>query len=774
MNGMQELLPILKRNILSPIAIAIFVLSMILLALNETRDAVFLSFVLVVNILIAVIQEVRAQIALKKLELMNAPLAHKIGKNGKVLDVPFDSLTPGDMIELRLGDEVPADCTISKSDGIELDESILTGESIPVFKDMGETAYAASQVVAGKAKVQVRAVGANTRIGGMTASLKRYHPQMTPMQRDINIVIYWLTYGAVGLAILITAVYVLSGESFVTILKTITSAAVAIVPEGLLLASSLLLAFGSLKLAAAKVLPQKLSAIEGMAQLNVLCVDKTGTLTSDKISFDSVDAFEDGNERFTELVAIANKETASSSPTSMAISNTLKPSAEYEVIERLQFSSDRKMSGAKFKLDGRIYATLIGAPEYLAKNTKLTDKQSKHIDNLAKLGKRVMLVVNFDDLDVSLKKIDGKKGQALGVIVLANELREGVTNTVDFLQNNGVAIKVISGDNPHTVSYIAKQAGIKNASKMITGAELQNLNKKAWKKIVKTKTIFARVLPEQKERLIATFEKYGYYTGMIGDGVNDALALKKADLGVAMYAGATATRRIADIILLDNSFNSLPMGMKLGNRIMQAIEIIATLFFHKIIYGVVLLFMTLACGIVYPFEPRHLTFMNILLVTTPTILWTLFTPIPKRRLSPKKFWLNTLVSVLPIAILSGVMVSVSYVILSQLHPNDISGVMTTTVLIATLFGVYLVFLIPKMFNVIPTQGSKTIMILYSIVSVLVVFVAFGFGLMRDFFAFTRPAYNSAWPLPIMIILVMFIQYQIAKWIGNKKMARDLK
>ncbi|MEP7205141.1 MAG: HAD-IC family P-type ATPase, partial [Candidatus Saccharibacteria bacterium] len=252
---MKDILVILRRNFLSPIVIAILVLASILLLLNDQRDAWFISFVIIVNTMLAIVQEVRAYLALRKLELMSAPKARRLGSDGVVSQVAFDLLVVGDKIRLQLGDEVPADGAISHSAGLEVDESILTGESAPVDKPDKTLAYAASAVVAGSATMTVTAIGSSTKVGMMTASLKRYVPQLTPLQRDIGRAITWLTYGALGLAVLIFVAYSFSGENAIKIFKTITSAAVTVVPEGLLLASSMLLAFGSIKLAQAKVLP---------------------------------------------------------------------------------------------------------------------------------------------------------------------------------------------------------------------------------------------------------------------------------------------------------------------------------------------------------------------------------------------------------------------------------------------------------------------------------------------------------------------------------------
>lgn len=769
---MKNLLVILRRNFISPIVIAILILAGILLYLNQTRDAWFLSVVVIVNTLIAVVQEVRAQRALRKLELMSAPHAHLINSDGSITDIQIDQLKVGDNVRLGLGDEIPADGVLIESAGLEADESILTGESVPVGKKQGAFVYAASAVVGGSAVLRVDFVGHNTKIGSMSKTLKNYQPQLTPIQIAIQQAITWLTYGALGLAILIIVIYSLSGENAIQIFKTVTSAAVTVVPEGLLLASSVLLAFGSIKLAQAKVLPQKLAAIEAMALLNVLCVDKTGTLTSDQITFEGFELFDESEKDAAELIGVITTETGSGSKTNAVIAAQYPAPLNYKLLETLAFSSERKYSGVKVKIDNKTYSALAGSPEFLSKLSPLSAEQNKKINDLAMIGKRVLLLSIFDDTDVNLSELQLSSGRSIGIMILANELRVGVEKTVAYLQNNGVSIKVISGDNPATVQYIATKAGIHNSQNVITGAELKNVSKKHWNEVVSKNTIFATVLPDQKEKLVATFKELGHFTGMVGDGVNDAMALKKADLGVAMFAGASATRRVADIVLMNNSFNSLPIGMKLGNKIMQSIEIIATLFFHKIIFGVVLLFSTMAMGLVYPFLPRHITFMNIFLVTLPTIMWTIFAPSPRHKLSPKYFWNDTLMAIAPIATLSGIAVTSTYAILSRLHPEDIKGIMTSTVIMATLFGINMVFLVPRMFDVKNTKKAKVARFFYVTAVALIVFPSFKFAFIRDFFDFTMPAWTSTWPLVVLLIGIVIFQWRIAISAGDRIKRRE--
>lgn len=769
---MKDFLAILRRNFVSPIVIAIFILATTLLVLGERRDAWFISVVIIVNTIIGVVQEVRAQRALKKLELMSAPRARRLTGAGAYEAVMYDQLLAGDQIELRAGDEVAADVELLTSSGLEVNESMLTGESAPVEKHATDTAYAASTVVAGSGTARVVAVGGATKAGVMTAALKRYTPQQTPLQRAIGRAITLLTYGALALAALIFVVYYTSGFDAIKIFKTITSAAVTVVPEGLLLASSLLLAFGSLKLAQARVLPQKLSAIEAMALLKVLCVDKTGTLTSDEITFEDFEVFKSRTRpvpaEYRSAVGLLAKETAGGNATGAAVEIALHDiEAQYEVLDVLAFSSVRKLSAIRVRQGDEVITLMMGAPEYVSAYAPLSRARQRHVSLLAHEGKRVLMVVAFDDATTPFKKLAPKSGWPLGLLVLSNPLRDGVVETVDYLQSQGVSLRVISGDNPDTVRYIAAKAGIKHSDKVVTGDELALLSDKAWRRTVRQTTIFARVLPEQKERLIQTFIDEGSFTGMVGDGVNDALALKKADLGVAMYAGAAASRRVADIVLLDNSFTSLPLGMTLGNRIMQAIELIAVLFFHKIIYAVILLLVTLVIGMTYPFAPRHVTFMNIFLVTLPTLMWTLFPPRPQSRINPANFWRDTLLAVLPIAVISGAVVTAVYAIATGAYPHNPMGVATTTVLVATFFGVYMVFIASKLLGVVYDRITRLARLAYIGAVIVVALASFGFASTRAFFDFTQPAFGTLWPALVMVILAAFIQYQLAARAGRR-------
>ena len=763
---MRDYLDIIRRNLMSPIVIAIFLLALALLYAGERRDAWFISVVIAVNTIIGIVQEVRAKYALKQLELMSAPRARLV-RGDEVAEVMYDALQVGDEILLEAGDELPADGVVLSARGLEVNESMLTGESASIDKKKHDEVYAATTVIAGSARVRVTAVGDVTKAGAISATLKQYTPRLTPLQQAIQNAITFLTYCAIVLSLLVFARYRIAGFESVRILKTIITSAITIVPEGLLLASSLLLAFGSLKLAQAKVLPQKLSAIEAMALLNILCTDKTGTLTSDEITLERVELFGGSDEPVKQLAAMVAHETSGGNATGQAIITALDLPYEYTVDDILAFSSARKFAGVRARVDGRVRTLIMGAPEYVARMAPLSTTEQQQIEKWTDDGLRVLLLAEFNDNDTPLKSLKPGSGRPLAVVLLRNLLRDGVVDTVAFLQRQGVNIRVISGDNPRTVQYVARAAGINNPDTAITGAELAELDEPAFAAAADQHTIFARVLPEQKEHLIAHFSQQNHqFTGMVGDGVNDALALKKADLGVAMYAGAPASRRVADIILLNNSFNSLPLGMRLGNQIMQAIEVIATLFFHKIIYGLVLLAVTLVLGVIHPYAPRHITFLNIFLVTMPTIMWTLFPPRSHHRINPHNFWRDTLGAVTPIALVSGAAVSITYLILRAMQPHDQDTVSTMTVLVATFFGVYLVFLVGPMLGVVLDRRAKTARMLYIAAALLVASTSFAVPLLRRFFDFTIPTLAMIGPVAGVVVIAALLQWHLARRAGK--------
>lgn len=770
---------IVARNFVTPVTVSIYLLSLALLVVGESRDAWFVASVITFNAILGTIQEIRAYFILRKIEIMTAPRARVLlGTGGvKYKELTVDKLKVDDRILLRVGDQVPADVELLDTEILEVDESILTGESASIIKRTGSSVLAGSIVVAGEATAVVLAVGNKAHSGKMTRKLKRYKPTLTPLQKRISNAISFLTGLAFVLAVIIFVGYSISDQEYSVIFRTITSAAVVVVPEGLLLASSLFFAYGSMRLAQAKVLPQKVAAIESMALLDVLATDKTGTLTSPEIIFDEVEILGSLTEAEVANILRLISSEMSSNATSQAIlagvENLADRKSAGEIVAKLPFSSQRKISGIKIKLE-ETATYILGAPEFiLSKSDRNHQKILENIKQEYKKGLRVLLLAEVSN-KTSFGKLPDKLAavKPLAIVKLKNKLRQNVIEAVDYLQDQQVQIKVISGDAPETVSYAAAAAGINSPDKTITGPELLKLSGAKFTKAVLVNTIFARVLPHQKEKIIKSLQSKGLYTGMIGDGVNDALAVKQSDLGIAMYDGAPATRRVADLVLLDNSFSALPDGMRIGNQVIQSIELIAILFFHKIILGMVLFAISFFAQAPYPFLPRHVTFLNFILVTLPTMIIVLSPPSPNRRISPKNFWRDTLYSVVPIAIISGLAVGLTYIYLlfsggyDQISLTNYRDIVTIVVLMSGMFGVLMTLISGIILNAGSERNAELRRIIYLFLAFTSAVIIFRSQILREFFDFTLPVFSNRLIIVVIFFAASTTQIYLARIIGG--------
>jgi cation-transporting ATPase E len=769
----MESLKIIFRRLATPMFVIILILASVLLALGEKQDALFVMSVVTFNATLGIVQELRARATLRRLELMNRPKARLL-KDGQESLVDYQELKLQNLIVLQAGDEVPADVKLTETNGLECDESILTGESKPVKKQVSDLLYASTVVTAGTAKAIVEAIGEETKVGQMSAKLKSYDPQLSPLQSSISRAIQCLTIVAVVVGTLFFFTYITHDASMVRTIEVVTTATMNVVPEGLLLASTVFLAYGSLRLSKAQVLPQKISAIESLALVDLICLDKTGTLTSPQISLHKFETWlrpsdEIKKKNLKKLVAALAKEAGSNNSTSRAILAALPAplSLNYILRQTINFSSERKMSAIKVSYRLHEYNIMMGAPEYIETVAPSSDKMQRRLTELQDGGLRVVQVALFPKgTDLESNNLSG--GRSVALISFSNELRNGVIETIDFMQQQDISVRIISGDNPNTVKFIAKKAGINNSDQVIIGAELAKLKGKKWDKVVRETTIFARVLPDQKEKIITTFKKLGFYTAMVGDGVNDALAIKTADIGIAMNAGSAATKRVSDVVLLNDAFTALPMGMKVGNQIMLAIEMVAVLAFHKVLFGLVVSYLSMTLEVPYPFAPRHITFINMFLMTLPTLIVTLFTPQPTYKINPRYFWRDTLLDVFPLALLSGVGIFASYILTTGLSPDGSTGGATMTVLSATFFGMYMFFLANHMFATKQTKTVKVATIAYIAMSSLIAITSFSVGILRKFFEFYKP---EGWGIILSILTVVglaYVQYHIADRIRARR------
>lgn len=722
----KEYTPIVLRNLISPTTLLIFALTITLLIIGQHGDALFLASTITFNSLIAIIQEIRAKNSLHKLELLNQIKANKLVSNGLV-QIEIENIVVGDLIYVEAGDQVPVDGLIIDSTGLQVNESMLTGESAGIDKKNKDYIYAGSSIIAGSGTFRATSTSEDSHLQLMGKKMSLYDQKLTPLQDDLFKLIRWFTYIAVGVSILI---FLSQRGSTIPLLETINSivaGALSLIPEGLLLASTILFSYGATLMANQSVLVQRLAAIEGFGRIKFLCMDKTGTLTDSTLKVEKIIPFGgyDKKEMYSFLQALIKAETAPNA-TMKAISQAVASITQHQIVNQIAFSPVHKWSAAEFILEKDHRTVAIGAPENLMVHTNLTILQQRELTSYALQGLRVLLVVDFKHKEISKNKDKGlivdfpQRGEAAGIVVLSNQIRSSVIDSVFYLQAQGVQIKVISGDSPETVQFIAHKVGIRNSNKVLTGDQLALMDPSTWTREVAKTTIFARILPEQKERIIQTFKLLGF-TGMVGDGINDALALKSADLGVALADGSKASRQVADVVLLSNSFAAFPLGMRLGTRIILGLEMVACVFLNKMFYSTVLIFLGLFLGTNYPFQAKHLLLINLFTVGIPTLLWSLFPSETIEKLNPKQFFKRTLRFAIPNGCVSGLAIMIGYS-MSKMQDFGMGGSVaegdarTVATLIALILGIYTFWLIPVSLKAIQTKLQEGLRVFYAVLS----------------------------------------------------------
>jgi cation-transporting ATPase E len=604
---------ILRANLLTRFnAILGSLLLVIVLVVREPRDSLF-GFVLVANALIGVVQEWRAKRTLDRLAVLNAPRARAL-RDGELREIAVEDVVLDDVLELRTGDQVPADGVVTDSDGLELDESMLTGESDPIHKEVGADARSGSLVVAGRGRFQTNAVGADAYARRLATEARRFTLVHSEIQAGINRILTYVTWALVPTAgVLAFSQFVADHESWKEAVAGTVAGVVAMVPEGLVLLTSLAFAVAAVTLARRRVLVQELPAVEGLARVDVFCVDKTGTITEGAIEFALVEALRDDELVAQALGALASDENANATMT--ALCRAFPAPADWEPSGAVPFSSARKWSAASFVNHG---SWIIGAPEMVLDDP--THAARLRADELASTGQRVLLLATTPQ---PLRGEDLPAGLDPAALVTFDEkVRPDAPATFAYFAEQGVQLRVISGDNATTVGAVASRAGIPNADRVFDARELPD-DIDAMAEILEDFTVFGRVTPQQKRDMVRALQSRGHTVAMTGDGVNDALALKDADIGIAMGNGAPATRAVAQLVLLDGKFSTMPGVVAEGRRVIANIERVANLFVTKTVYAMLL---ALAVGVArwpYPFLPRHMTVISTLSIGVPAFFLAL-------------------------------------------------------------------------------------------------------------------------------------------------------
>ncbi|MDQ1456165.1 MAG: cation-transporting P-type ATPase [Actinomycetota bacterium] len=610
---------ILRANVLTRFNAILGTAFVLILVFGEGQDALF-GIVLLFNVLIGVVQEYRAKRTLDRLAVLNAPRA-RVVRDGVVRELPVTEVVLDDLCDLVGGDQVPADGVLRAGDGLEVDESLLTGESDPVAKELGAEVLSGSIVVAGRGRFQATHVGPDAYARRLATEARRFTLTRSELVDGVNQILRYVQWALLPTAVLLAFSQFRVQDSNRAAIAGVVAGVVAMVPEGLVLLTSLAFGVAAVTLARRHVLVQELPAVEGLARVDIVLLDKTGTLTEGVIRFQHVREIAPDDPVSDALGALADDDNRNA--TMNALCEAFPAPEGWVRTATTPFSSGRKWSGATF---GERGTWVLGAPEMVWTERALDDAVRAEADRLAGDGQRVLLLAHTDAALVDDDLPDGLGASAL--LVFDEKIRGDAAATLHYFAEQGVRCMIISGDNPHTVGAVARGVGVAGADQALDARELPD-DPDELGAVLEDVSVFGRVSPQQKRAIVGALQRRGHVVAMTGDGVNDALALKDADIGVAMGSGAPATRAVAQVVLLDGRFASLPNVVAEGRRVIANVERVANLFVTKTFYAMMLAIVIGIARWPYPFLPRHLTVVSSLTIGIPAFFLAL-APNPHR------------------------------------------------------------------------------------------------------------------------------------------------
>ncbi len=674
---------ILRANIFTRFNALMGTLLAIVLACRAYKDALF-GGVIVANAVIGIVQELRAKRTLDRLAVLSAPRAFVV-RDGHVTEHPLGDLVLDDVIDLRPGMQIPADADVIAAERLEVDESLLTGESDPVIKEVGDELFSGSFVVAGGGRGRVSKVGAEAYAARLAEEAKRFTLARSELRASMEQIITWVTWALIPTgAVLFWSQITSNHRSLRTALVSATGGVVAMVPEGLILLTSVAFAVGVIRLARRRTLVQELPAIETLARVDIVCLDKTGTITEGAMEVAGIHVL-DGNESSVRaaLGALAWSDH-NPNATQQALQDHLpEPDQPWQIDGSIPFSSARKWSATSFEGHGSF---VFGAPEMVLDDDEW-QRLRPQVEEAARAGRRVLLLASSDSPLEAESLPHPLTPTAL--VFLEDRIRPDAPETLAYFAQEGVTLKVISGDNPTTVAAVAARAGLADADNALDARELPPIDDvAALGRSVDAATVFGRVNPHQKRAMVGALQERGHVVAMTGDGVNDVLALKDADVGIAMASGSEATRAVAQLVLLDSNFSGLPQVVLEGRQVINNLQRVASLFLTKTTYALLIAVFTGITAITYPFLPRHLTLVGTMVIGIPSFFLALA---PNHERVQGNFLRSVALVSIPSGLIAATATMVAYLIARSLEGVSVTQERTTAVLV--LAGVSLLVVI---------------------------------------------------------------------------------
>lgn len=676
---------IVRSNVCTYFNLVFAVIAVLLAIVGAWSDMLFLP-IIVANTCIGIIQEVHSKKVLDKLSILNAPHAVVI-RDGKRQEIPADQLVLDDIVEFSAGSQIPADAKVVSGE-LQVNESLITGESDEIEKREGDSLLSGSFVVSGKACARLEKVGKDSYISKLTLqATKSKKGEQSEMIRSLNylIMVMGIIIIPIGIALFVQS-FIYNEGTFHDSITGMVAAIIGMIPEGLYLLTSVALAVSSVRLAQKKVLIHDMKCIETLARVNVLCVDKTGTITEpgmhvyDFSVLDGADQLEI-SQLLADFVAAQEKDNATMEALKAHFSNGSGMRAR----EVYSFSSETKYSGAVMN-DGKSY--VIGAPEFVLRGQFA--QYQEQIATYSSKGYRVLVFAQYEGtLD---RKPLTEPVLPLCFVMLANPIRKGAKETFTYFAENDVYIKVISGDNPLTVSVIAAEAGIVGAERFVDASTLKE--KEDYDRAVEEYTVFGRVTPSQKRMLVQALKEHKKTVAMTGDGVNDVLALKDADCSVAMASGSEAASNVAQLVLLDSDFSRMPSVVAEGRRVVNNIERTAALYIVKNIFSMLLAIFSVILMLDYPLEPSQVSLISMFTIGIPSFVLALE---PNKELIRGHFLTNVLVRALPAGLTDFIVVS-GLVIFCREFQVDLDCLSTSCTILVAIVGFMILHRIARPMN----------------------------------------------------------------------------
>ena len=689
---------IVRNNVLTPVNAIIGSMFVLIMLAGFPADALFAG-VVVSNSVIGIAQELKARRTLNKLAVLSAPKA-RVVREGRTRQVGTSEVVADDILELQPGDQVVVDGEVVAASGLEVDESLLTGESDPIDKAAGDGVMSGSFVSAGAGWYRATAIGADSYAARLSEEARRFKLAGSELKSGVDLVLRRLTWIIPLATVLLLARLLATEDRWQEALRGTVAAAVAMVPDGLVLLTSLSFITGVIALARRQALARELASVELLARVDTLCLDKTGTITTGEISFERVEPLGSVTEAdsIAALAALAAADPAPNATLAAIAAAVGDPSDAWRLQASVPFSSARKWASASFEGRGTYH---LGAPDVLLGQGGGSDEARARAADASADGGRV-LVVTLSDMDEPSDQDLPDSREPLCLVHLGDTIRSDATEIFAYFRDQGVDLKVISGDHPATVAAVAHRAGITGASagngegrrspgglgpaafdarRLPSGLdELADA--------LESSTVFGRVDPHQKRAMVHALQSRGRTVAMTGDGVNDVLALKDADMGIAMGTGSSAARAVAQLVLLDNRFATLPRVLAEGRRVINNIERVANLFITKAAYAVLLTLLIGMAGSPFPFLPRHLTLIGTFSVGVPGFFLALA---PNQRLVEPGFLSRVLRFSLPAGAAAAAVTFALYEVVRRLDGISLDEARTSATM--TLLGIGLVILL---------------------------------------------------------------------------------